>query len=382
MERIQIIEEVLSLLPENIRENVCFKELVSRLEDIVDTLDIVSINVRADLIDRNKDLLDSVIGIDIDSPVIFSILAKECEFTVEGKEIVIVTFTEIEDEGEYRREITSEVTINESETLWEIMNVLSDRANYYHEYSADLFVYNKDGDQIKFDGKEEFLDDNFAGVFGIPLEEARECRLNYEEYRGYVNEVKAMTYLSGIDDLESNYFMSPFEMKELGTLFGVASEETDEEEGTESDYDGYDDGDDGDDGDDNSEEDYLDEVIVEEALEKVEQIVDEMKRIMGNLGLFSMSLNLFYNVNDYISGKVVLLDTKGIFIRKLDNQYTMFCVYLSDDQTMVIPRVLSKEEAKRLYEKDERNKDVLGLDSFFGVSKSLDMKPKKPQKPE
>lgn len=184
---LEIIERVLELLPDNIRENVCFKELVSRLEDIIDSMSAVRINIRGDLIDRDNGLLNCANGIDIDSPVIFSILSKNCEFVIEGKEIVMVTFTEIEDEGEYRREITCEVTIHKDETLWEIINVLSDKANYYHEYSADLFVYNKDGDQIEFEGKEEFLDDKFAGTFGIPLEEARECRLNFEEYRDYLN---------------------------------------------------------------------------------------------------------------------------------------------------------------------------------------------------
>lgn len=379
MDVLKVLDRLCNILPSRVKEDIVFKTVVDKLYEMVGSLNNIIIYVRADLIDKDADIIScpQVQGVDIDNPVLFSLLSKNCEFSIEGNGIFLVTFTTTETEEELKRDKINEITINADDTLWKLVSILSGKDNYYYEYNADLFIFNKNGELLEDDDpfererREEFLDDDFAGTFGIPIEEARECRLDFDGHRDYVNEMKAITYMSGYDEVEGNKFLSPFCMDELAGIFGV--DEFQNEESADDYEDSADSEDDYDESDDSEEEDYTE--IDDEAFIQLSSVIMELKRFLGSDGLFTMSLNMFYNVGEYIMGTICTLDTKGLFIRRLNGEFTAFYVNLTSGHVLVIPKKLSSEEALKFYNADDYNKTVLDLDDFFGVAKQFRIEP-------
>lgn len=383
MDKKEILDIVSDLLPKEIRDNKSFKKVVSEFRDALDDINITTVNVREDIVEKDRRLQSEsmITPGQVSSPVLFSMLSRDCEFVVEVSNIPMISFNMLKSLGEdYQEEIDIEIIIRDCSTTRKDVKYHTNRSGYYFDYEADMSCYNKDGDEVELENKEHFLDDDFAGIFGISIEDARECRLNFDQYADSLNEIKVQIYLDGVDEMEGSIFLPPFSMSDLGVLLTGMCEDPEEEGSDKDDGETYEEEADEEayDEDENGEEsEEIDDYIDEGALENVGRVKEELVNFMGEEGQFIMSRSIFYNINDYVKGRVLLLAIKGMFVRKLNGEYTVFYVSITNDSVICIPKKVSPKEAKKLYDANRENQYIEGLDDFFGISKRIDFKPKK-----
>ncbi len=369
------IEKILNLiykaLPEDIKRNPSFIKLMEIYISLCKNLEVRDISIRKDIIKESPELLNynGISKLAESTETLFAMYTRINEFSLSITNIPVIVLTSITElEDGVTNTVEIEVTINENTTLWRTADYHKNKNDYYFNYDINMHLYNKDGDEIKIENLNQELDEDFSATFGIPMELANECRLNFDKYIDYINDTKARITMEGNDEINNSVFISPFKINELGgVLLGYDDEEEQElEENEEETYDE----------EEFEENTYLDEsletdeFLSETQIEEMENLKNQLITHMGTEGDFVMSLNLFDNITDYVIGKVNVLETSGRFIRKLNGSYTIFYIHLNENGLIVFPKQANTEEIKSIYEEDPQNDYTEGLKEFFGINKT------------
>ena len=133
---------------------------------------------------------------------------------------------------------------------------------------------------------------------------------------------------------------------------------------------------------------FIDEIPVDEELSEEEQenfdreltekiakyIENEIIKRTGPLGLYTMSYNLYLNLIAYLTNPDMPLSTSGLLIRKMNNKYTAFYINFKKNIITIIEKALTKEEIKALYESNENNKNIFGVEDFFSETNTYGLK--------
>ena len=272
-------------------------------------------------------------------------------------EMILTKFKSLDDDNYETIEIV--VSIKEELTTWKVTTRVE---NDYvcKSYNTDFYAYNIDGDEIPVENIEHRKDMDFVFEFGVPLDDARECRLNFDENIDYINRCKNILMLEMLDEERSddrNTFTIPFNMSEFTTFVtGYEESECDEEENT----------------DDYVEEEYEneEELSLEERYSRIKLLEEEISAYTGVDGSFIMSRNMFEALGDYFEDQFGILRTTGFIIRKSSNRYTVYYTKLTEEQIIILPKECSKEEVVDIYLSEPLNANVDGLSEFFETTKN------------
>lgn len=354
----EIIKILIDALPENIRTDISFKKILKTFINVSvskseNTYFYFEIN---DRILKDHELLSSnenVYPIQSDC-TIFSVSTDISVNTFisvsKNKETFAVEFSSIsikDDNIEETVEIALEIT--KEKVTWIIHKFDCLENDYFDNYSIDIHEYDLEGKELRVINLEERIDDEFSKVFHIPLDKSREYRLNFNNHKDFLNETRINTVANLQDEMYGNkhkLFTLPFDINYLTDflLDDLIDDENDDEE-------------------------------ISEKLEKAEYIEETLIRFIGNIGEFTMTMNLCTNLKAFLDNKIKNLNTSGLIIRKLNNEYTSFYLYFNGCDIFVIPKPLSKEEALELYHSHEFNEYIYNLDEFFGITKKYKLDP-------
>lgn len=355
----EIIKILIDALPEYIRTDISFKKILKTFINVSvskseNTYFYFEIN---DRILKDHELLSSnenVYPIQSDC-TIFSVstdLKVNTFISVsKNKETFVVDFSSIsikDDNVEETVEIALEFT--KEKVTWIIHKFDCLENDYFDNYSIDIHEYGLDGKELQVDNLEKRIDTEFSKVFNIPLDKSREYRLSFNVYKDFLNETRINRIANLQDEMYGNkhkLFTLPFDINYLTDFLLedlIDNDESDDEE-------------------------------ISEKFEKVEYMQETLISYIGGLGEFTMTMNLCTNIKASLDNKIKNLNTSGLIIRKLNNEYTAFYLYFDGYDIFVIPKPLSKEEALELYYSHEFNEYIYNLDEFFGITKKYKLDP-------
>lgn len=189
--------------------------------------------------------------------------------------------------------------------------------------------------------------------------------MNFSKYKKEINDYFVQKEFKRLDDLyqKNTLFVPPFLINELSDyLLEELSEDLMDE------YDNYDDL-------DEDTEESVEFVSFDKVKDKANFIQTELIKRTGDKGLFTMAYNLYLNLTAFLILDNNKLKTSGIILKKLNDSYTLYYVYFENNGIIIIPKNITNEEAKALYEGSKENKTIEGIPDFFNEGKSRKLKP-------
>lgn len=378
MELEKITKEILSNIDMNIKNNPSFKEILKHYFRLIKG---VKSHYRIDLseelyskVGKNYEnaypftMNDIILNIDyvenMDS-------GKIIGFTIQKKENYKVTLM-VSDENNISKVICIEIEFLRNETKWKVGTERVNDEGFYYEYKYNIIKYDKTHKQInkKYDTE---LDKDFSDFFNIPLENARNCRLNFQDNEDYINNCKKIGVMSKLDSLycgEKILFGEVYKFEDLDDYFldfGSKSLEDEYEDYDEEELENL----------DLDEETEEDETLLgkyENALAKLDKIKKNIKSVTGTTGEFVMTQNLVINITAFLKNNDEILNTKGFIIRKINNDYTLYFVNIMNNGITKISKNVDLEQIKEMYYSHEFNKNIYGLVEFFQISNNNKLK--------
>lgn len=345
------IKNILSSINLEIESNLSFKALLSKLYNIINEgVERYRIDLEPSIYILNKGKFDNIHPIDINDIVFnLEIINEEnevIEFLIQYKGEYVVTLVK-GNEDEISEVKNCEVMFKDNSTIWKVGEEVANESGYYYKYEYEMYELDSNNKVVNksFDSE---LDKDFSDFFNIPINEARKCRLNFDDNIDYVNKKKTIGSMKRIDDLYSGkevLFAEVFSINDLDGYFVDLSL---------------------------SEEDDMDEVYameLDDAISKLDSIKSKLIHVLGNNGKFVMTQNLSMNISHYIESEEDILNTSGFIIRKLNNIYTLFYVNITDENITHIAINKNLEDLKELYYSHDFNKEIYGVKDFFGIDK-------------
>ena len=337
-----LINDIFSLIPSEIKDNLCFNELKKQLLDNVD--EECEILFSEDII-KDLNVMDySNIGVlKGDCKLLFSLEKEEdLIFTITKSEQYDVNLTICFQDENIFTEDDIRMTIKDGITFLKHNYNVSTEDEYYLDYKTDYYKYDS-----KFIRKvilfvDQLKDNDFIEFFSVESERVRDCRLHFKENIEYINCSKVKGIMKTIDEayMENGIVLSSV-MQSEEIFDKIIHEELEDEIISEDD-------------------------IVSERLDILENM---LRAYIGYDGEFVFSYNLLFNIRTYLRNMIPFLSTNGIILRKLGNEFTIFQVYFAHENLIVISKDISKEEARNLYESYYDNETTPGLKEFFEIIK-------------
>lgn len=229
-----------------------------------------------------------------------------------------------------------------------IIKDIMDRNDYYLDYQIDIYALDRNGNILKQDMEEE-KDKCFSETFAVPLDKIREYRTSFSQYYREINESKIKSEMAKDDN--PYLFTSPFSLVDFEHIFmyGVESEE-----GLLGaiEY-GY----------------TLEDLEI--AMRRLDELKQSLIRQIGNEGEIILSDNLYENIARYIfNSSSEFLLTTGTIVKKYRDEYSLYCLEMQADKLMIMGKAISIDEARDIYNQNEANKEVEGLQEFFQVTRN------------
>lgn len=346
------IKNILSSLNLEISEYASFKALLSELYNLIDEgVESYRIDLEPSVYSLLKGKYKSIYPIDINN-ILFNIElmtndedSKVVEFIIQNKGEYIVSLVQSVEE-DISESKSCEVTFKDNSTIWKLGREETNETGYYYKYEYEMYELDKNNKRVNRNFDKE-LDEDFSMFFDVPLNEARECRLNFEDNIEYVNKRKTLGCMKRLDNLYSGkevLFGEVFSINDLDGYF--VDLEVDEEE-----------------------LDNIDMDALDSAINKLDSIKSKLTGVIGNNGEFIMTQNLSMNISHYIESEEDILNTSGFIIRKLNNIYTLFYINITDSNIVHMKVNKNIEELKELYYSHEFNSEIFGVKEFFGIDK-------------
>lgn len=207
--------------------------------------------------------------------------------------------------------------------------------DYIKNYEYNVFVYDNKGNLIR-GADEEAKDRNFANFFWVDLEDAREYRTHFAKYAVFLtnNRLKEQKRLEDLYTIDS-LFTSPFSLNDLENYIR-------KEVGLEA------------------------EEVASGATENLADIKRMIATLIGTSEEIVLSSHLYQNLEAYHFKLSRLLYDKGVIIKRLDNQYTLYYVHVENDKIIGMKNELNGADIKKVLDNNVANYDVPGLPKFFG----------------
>lgn len=365
----KLLKTIFDNLDKEIKNNKSLIELKNTLIDLIKKFNqsyYLSLNESIYNSDYYFQKIPEIIPIDSSEEELFSISShakNDVTFSLSKREdfyySTLVTSKKIEESNELTEEelyetIYINIVISKSTTTWSITKVIVDEDNVYYSYEFEIYSYNKNNELIEIDNLEEQKDEYFSDFFGVPKEKSRKYRENFDKYIEKINEAKIKKEQRDIDEYyssESKLFVPPFLMIEMSSYF-IDEIPVDEELSEE-------------------EQENFDRELTEKIAKYIE---NEIIKRTGPLGLYTMSYNLYLNLIAYLTNPDMPLSTSGLLIRKMNNKYTAFYINFKKNIITIIEKALTKEEIKALYESNENNKNIFGVEDFFSETNTYGLK--------
>lgn len=367
----EIIKELSKYLPDYLINNCCFKEIIKTYKKIIKSEEIF-VEVNSDIYQKSKKFkeINNVSPSGFKNKIIGIFTKENISLSIELKdkyEIQLLTLKKLP--NDLYESIEIYILIDKNQSTWKITTSLENEDYYCLGYNTEFYTYNKNNEQIEIDDIELKKDKDFFIELGVPLNEARKCRLNFNENIEYINNCKKIQALEKIDEdykRENNYFTTPFIITEFATFISGIKDITEDEEEQEQEILE----------DEEKEEEYDDytneqeELDLNEIYSRAYNIQESLINHLGEEGEFIMSQNIYTSIENYLNDKDGLLRTTGIIIRKLSNKYTFYYTRMTEEDIILIKKNTTKEEIIDLYNKEPLNAKIYGLKEFFETTKN------------
>jgi len=372
------IKEILNILFKHLDKNLQKNQSLIKVKDTflhvieeVETPYYITINESLyDLIEEFHDHI-TIVPIPYSETVIFEISSHgvhDIDFVLRKiNDYYYVNFaTSIQNINGFFDSINIDIVINNETTTWKIEEVSTDSNGYYESYNGEIHSFNKNSEELKLDNIEEINDKNFSEFFGVPLELSREYRLNFEKYKKEINNYYIQKQINRVDELykDNTLFVPPFFINELSDYLikdyeeELKSEQEDEDHSLDEEY-----------------EEEAEILSFNKVKKRAEYIQNELIKRTGSRELFTMTYNFYLNLSTFLFLNNEKLNTKGIILRKLEDKYTIYYIYLENKGIMLMPKSLTDEEVESLYNSSKQNKTIIGINEFFNKAKKRKLKP-------
>lgn len=355
---VDLIKKIFVFLPDEVSNNLCFKQVKEKVLEKITSDDDVELFVSEDILKRVEGYqkfsnVSPLIG---DTKLIFSLDVRDDELSlsiINNKFFTVQLSTCLENNGVYE-ENNSEIMIKDGLTYFKLISVVFNEDSYYLDYSSELYCYNKNFDMVEIPDLDDVLDQSFIGFFNVDESKARDCRLNFKENIHYINSCKVKSIMKTIDETFIDKGISFSSVVETSNMFDVVL--CGDNEVLDDEFE-----------DDLNEEDDQDVAKNDFLEERIQVLEDMLFSYFGYDGKFVLSYNLVLNIRSYLSGEFPLIFTNGIVVRKLNDEFTVFNVYLSHDNLIVMHKDITKAEARELFYSCDENLEKDGLDEFFDI---------------
>ncbi len=368
-----IIKEMLSLVDKDIKNNPSYKRITKELFKMIKECTNYRIDICEDLYNSLNHKNDKVFIVN-DFDTLFYIDCegnKNISFGINKNNNYSIDFV-VTIENEIYSSITTQIIFEKDLTTWKISQEDVNDDGYYYSYLFNVYKYDKNHQLIN-DTFENELDNDFSKIFNVPLKDAKEYRKNFKKHREYLNKSKKIGVMQKLDELYCGrelLFSEVFLFNDLDDFFIDFSTEM-IEEGMKVQYE-----------DDDEEflideETELDEDLTEKyekALDKLDIIKNNIRKVTGSNGEFTMTNNLCMNITTYLKSKDDILVTKGFIIKKIDNEYTLYLIKINSDKITSMSRPITLEQAREMYNSHEFNKNIYGLQEFFQINRDKTLK--------
>lgn len=254
-------------------------------------------------------------------------------------------------------------TFRNTEVEVQEINEVYDDNLFYHDFNCNVKFYDLNGKPIKGKNIEKIKDEIFAAKFQVSENKSRVYRLNFLQYRYFLNEHLVKYGMKTLDDNGLYVFSCPFVLKDLETVLIDQIMRDDETDYDNADYD---------DSFDDDTEEALGSFELEDSLgidfQKIGHIKKSLENQIGLMGEVVMSENLLINLITYAGGNLVnYLDTKGYVINRIGDKLLLYYVCFLSEQLVVMPISDDLNYIQSLYSKSVVNKSTEGLKEFFGI---------------
>lgn len=107
-------------------------------------------------------------------------------------------------------------------------------------------------------------------------------------------------------------------------------------------------------------------------LYRIDSIRNKLVELIGIDGEVVMSDVIYQNLIPSLAGyEAEGYDIKGYIIKASDDKYFLYDIIIKTTEITAFGREITHEEAINLYNMNSQNKDIYGLEEFFGVNRGL-----------
>lgn len=371
----EIIELVLSYLPDSISDSPLFMELKEKCLNVPEGSTIMgSIYIR-------RPLYEEIIS---DHPELSSIIKPS-----DRKMLRIVYFREniitldiFGDQDNYNiviREALNNTEKKDSIECFDGMKIVRSiierhKKGYCIDFHEEMKCYDEDDNLIPHDDKEtecfdeegrlvsldyeSMLDDDFVDRFKVPVAMARILRTNFQRFQDKINRVctieKQESYESDLD-VELLDFTGPYSVENFkDSYINYNMQQT----FLNLQAAGYDDPED----------------AFNTKYANVKLIDSIGRNLLAQIGPgdIVISSNITEMLDSVVTGfEPAIVYTKGIIIKKSDNGFIMYYAHIENESVILIPQELTADEAKELYKRGMHYENEDALKDFFGFNRGI-----------
>lgn len=248
------------------------------------------------------------------------------------------------------------------------------KKGYCIDFHEEMKCYDEDDNLIPHDDKEtecfdeegrlvsldyeSMLDDDFVDRFKVPIAMARILRTNFQKFQDKINRVCTIEKQESYEidlDVELLDFTGPYSVENFKDSYINYNMQQTFANLQEA---GYDDPEDA----FNYKYSNL-ELIDTIGRNLLEQIGP------GDIVISSNITDMFDSVVTEFEPAIIY--TKGIIIKKSDNGFIMYYAHIENESVILIPKEITTDEAKELYTRGMHNENDDALKEFFGFNRGI-----------
>lgn len=347
------LEKIFDLLPLDVTEDLYFQRLIAIVVDnLKDASQLISkIQVNEEIYENmdNKDLVSKQEGNTLVN-ILYRLKDSICSFAVkQGKESYYIYF-EVKSFDKMARTILIKTPYGIVVETKESLKV----NGFYKSYDSNLYYYDNNYKEIKSDTSEA-LNKLFSDEFGIPLKSAENMRRRFPLYANYLSysasEQRMKKRDNSLNDIDFLYFRSPWLVSDVREF--IEEEYNNDKQTTVKKYLNQD-----------SNRTSLKNMV------GIEQIIEWIQNNLRSDSEFVISNNIYQNLIPVMVGEDAGgFNTRGIIVEKAYDDYYIYEVHFITNRISFRKRLISMEEAQKLFFSNSLNSNVDGLSQFFGIAR-------------
>lgn len=358
-----VLNEAIAKLPDMLKHDVEFKNVVTILRDLISEVSEEDCYMTLDKNRYNSSLFleSGCVNQFLDGDIIISLSYEQ------GKEFFYFAIYDLKEfgfgvdlnqthYGTVNKKASVSLTKSKNKSVIKLESASYDDKMYY-DYNVDIRYFDQNHNVIVKD-LEALKDEIFSNKFFVPKEFARLMRLNFKRFYKQIN----IYWLNGAEKTNNeveqqlgDLFCSPFRLGDLEDYIQndfFDSFDTDKEVLYEV---------------DSSKEDELDDFQdIDIDTDRVNMILNILAQHIDIDSMVIFSDSIINDLINYFSNDLLSLNTKGVVIERKMGIYMVYNIRIINNEFIVIPREVSVEELKNTYLKNPLNEDIKGLSEFIG----------------